>query len=82
MSVLRNIDAVCDFANTLRASSNTDPGRQRKALSKPLVLKYFCDLTSAEIGETLEMPASTVRSLLRKGRLALARALMKRGIER
>lgn len=49
---------------------------------KPLVLKYFCDLSSAEIGEALEMPASTVRSLLRKGRLALAQALMKRGIER
>ena len=51
-------------------------------LLKPLVLKYFCDLSSAEIGATLEMPASTVRSLLRKGRVALARALMKRGIER
>lgn len=51
-------------------------------LLKPLVLKYFCDLSSAEIGATLEMPGSTVRSLLRKGRLALARALMKRGIER
>ena len=49
---------------------------------RPLVLKYFCDLSSAEIGETLDMPASTVRSLIRKGRLALARALMKRGIER
>ena len=49
---------------------------------RPLVLKYFCDLSSAEIGETLDMPASTVRSLLRKGRMALAKALMKRGIER
>jgi len=51
-------------------------------LLRPLVLKYFCDLSSAEIGATLAMPASTVRSLLRKGRLALAKALMKRGIER
>ncbi len=50
-------------------------------LLRPLVLKYFCDLSSAEIGETLDMPASTVRSLIRKGRLALARALTKRGIE-
>ena len=49
---------------------------------RPLVLKYFCDLSSAEIGETLDMPASTVRSLIRKGRLALAKALTKRGIER
>ena len=47
---------------------------------RPLVLKYFCDLSSAEIGATLDMPASTVRSLIRKGRLALARALTKRGI--
>lgn len=51
-------------------------------LLKPLVLKYFCDLSSTEIGQTLHMSASTVRSLLRKGRLALAKALMKRGIER
>jgi RNA polymerase sigma-70 factor (ECF subfamily) len=51
-------------------------------LLRPLVLKYFCDLTSAEIGEILDMPAPTVRSMLCKGRLALAKALAKRGIER
>lgn len=51
-------------------------------LLRPLVLKYFCDLTSAEIGDILSTPASTVRSLLHKGRMALAKALMKRGIER
>lgn len=51
-------------------------------LLRPLVLKYFCDLSSAEIGETLDMPASTVRSALRKGRMALAKTLMQRGIER
>jgi RNA polymerase sigma factor (sigma-70 family) len=49
---------------------------------KPLVLRYFCDLSSAEIGEILGLPASTVRSLLCRGRMALARALMKRGVER
>ena len=49
---------------------------------KPLVLKYFCDLKSAEIGEILDMPATTVRSMLFKGRMALAKALMNRGIER
>lgn len=48
---------------------------------RPLVLRYFCDLSSAEIGETLDIPASTVRSLIRNGRLALARALTERGIE-
>lgn len=53
-----------------------------EGLLRPLVLRYFCDLTSAEIGEILDMPAPTVRSMLCKGRLALAKALMKRGIER
>lgn len=51
-------------------------------LLQPLVLRYFCDQSSAEIGEILSLPASTVRSALCKGRMALARALMKRGIER
>jgi RNA polymerase sigma-70 factor (ECF subfamily) len=51
-------------------------------LLKPLVLRYFCDLKSAEIGEILDLPATTVRSLLLKGRLALAKALLNRGIER
>ena len=53
-----------------------------EALLRPLVLKYFCDLSSAEIGDILEMPASTVRGALRQGRMALAQALLKRGIER
>ncbi len=51
-------------------------------LLRPLVLRYFGDLSSAEIGESLQLPASSVRSLLRKGRLALAKALTKRGIDR
>ena len=51
-------------------------------LLRPLVLRYFCDLSSAQIGDILELPASTVRSMLRQGRTALAKALMNRGIER
>lgn len=51
-------------------------------LLRPLVLRYFCHLTSAEIGKILDMPAPTVRSMLGKGRMALAKALMKRGIDR
>jgi RNA polymerase sigma-70 factor (ECF subfamily) len=51
-------------------------------LLQPLVLRYFCDQSSAEIGEILSLPASTVRSTLCKGRMALAKALTKRGIER
>jgi len=51
-------------------------------LLQPLVLRYFCDQSSAQIGEILTLPASTVRGALCKGRMALAKALMKRGIER
>lgn len=51
-------------------------------LLRPLALRYFCDLSSAEIGDILQLPASTVRSLLHKGRIALAKALARRGIER
>ena len=56
-------------------------GELDDAYLRPLVLRYFCDLSSTEIGKTLDMPAATVRGMLRRGRLALARALMKRGIE-
>jgi RNA polymerase sigma factor (sigma-70 family) len=52
------------------------------ALLRPLVLKYSCGLSSAEIGQILSLPASTIRSALCKGRMALAKALVKRGIER
>jgi RNA polymerase sigma factor (sigma-70 family) len=51
-------------------------------LLKPLALKYFCDLSSAEIGDILGMPASTVRAALCQARMALARSLMNRGIEK
>jgi len=53
-----------------------------EAYLRPLVLRYFGDLSSAEIGEILEMPAATVRAVLCRGRMALAKALMKRGVER
>lgn len=51
------------------------------ALLRPLVLRYFCGLTSAEIGQILDMPAPTVRSVLCKARMALANALIRRGID-
>ena len=53
-----------------------------EAYLRPLVLRYFADLSSAEIGEILDMPAATVRTVLCRGRMALAKALMRRGIER
>ncbi len=47
----------------------------------PVVLRYFCDMDSGEIAETLEWNASTVRSRLREARLILAGKLLQRGIE-
>jgi RNA polymerase sigma factor (sigma-70 family) len=46
-----------------------------------VVLRYFCDMNSAEIAETLEWNASTVRGRLREARLILAGKLLQRGIE-
>jgi DNA-directed RNA polymerase specialized sigma24 family protein len=51
------------------------------SLLGPLVLRYFCDLNSTEIGQILELKQSTVRSRLREARLVLARQLMRRGVE-
>jgi len=45
-----------------------------------VVLRYFCELDSAEIAVLLEIPAGTVRSRLRRGRLALAEPLLAKGL--
>jgi RNA polymerase sigma factor (sigma-70 family) len=45
-----------------------------------LVLRYFCGLDAPEIGELLEIPSATVRSRLRRARLALAERLMAKGV--
>ncbi len=45
-----------------------------------LVLRYFCELDAPEIGELLEIPAPTVRSRLRRARLALAERLIAKGV--
>lgn len=50
-------------------------------LLAPLVLRYFCDLNSTEIGRILDLNQSTVRSRLLEARLVLARQLMRRGIQ-
>ena len=44
-----------------------------------LVLRYFADLTSKDIGEILKMPSATVRSHLRVARQQLASRL--KGVE-
>ena len=47
----------------------------------PMVLRYFCDLNSKEIGEILGLNPSTMRSRLREARMILAKRLVERGIE-
>jgi RNA polymerase sigma-70 factor (ECF subfamily) len=53
------------------------PPRQRAVL----VLRYFEDYDSKQIGRILQMPDSTVRSHLRKARKALADKLTRAGYE-
>jgi RNA polymerase sigma factor (sigma-70 family) len=51
------------------------------SLLAPMVLRYFCDLNSKEVGEILALSPSTVRSRLREARMILAKQLLERGVE-
>ena len=51
------------------------------SLLGPMVLGYFCDLNSKEIGKILALSPSTVRSRQREARMILARRLVERGVE-
>jgi len=51
------------------------------SLLAPMVLRYFCDLNSSQVGEILSLSPSNVRSRLRKARMILAKRLIKRGVE-
>jgi RNA polymerase sigma factor (sigma-70 family) len=51
------------------------------SLLGPMVLRYFCDLNSKEVGEILALSPSTVRSRLREARMILAKRLLERGVE-
>jgi RNA polymerase sigma factor (sigma-70 family) len=51
------------------------------SLLTPMVLRYFCELNSREVGEILALSPSTVRSRLREARMILAKRLEERGIE-
>jgi len=51
------------------------------SLHVPLVMKYFCELNSNEIGEILELKPGTVRKRLCKGRIILAETLLRKGIK-
>lgn len=46
-----------------------------------LVLQYFCDLNSKQVGQILNLSSSTVRSRLRQARMILAKRFLERGIE-
>jgi RNA polymerase sigma-70 factor (ECF subfamily) len=52
-----------------------------ESLQTPLVMKYFCELNSNEIGEILELKPGTVRKRLCKGRIILAETLLRKGIK-
>ena len=51
------------------------------SLLGPMVLQYFCDLNSKEVGEILALSPSTVRSRLREARMILAKGILERGVE-
>jgi RNA polymerase sigma-70 factor (ECF subfamily) len=51
------------------------------SLLGPMVLRYFCDLNSKEVGQILGLKPSTVRSRLREARMILAKRLLERGVE-
>jgi RNA polymerase sigma factor (sigma-70 family) len=46
-----------------------------------IVMRYFCEMNSKDIGEILELPDSTIRSHLRLARLRLAEILKDGGYE-
>jgi RNA polymerase sigma factor (sigma-70 family) len=49
-------------------------------LLAPMVLRYFCDLNSKQVGEILDLSPSSVRSRLRQARMILAKGLLERGV--
>ena len=52
-----------------------------ESIQVPIIMKYFCELKSNEIGEILELKPGTVRKRLCKGRIILAEALLRKGIK-
>jgi RNA polymerase sigma-70 factor (ECF subfamily) len=48
-------------------------------LRHPIVLRYYCDLNSTDIGQILGVPAATVRGHLSAARRRLAEALREAG---
>jgi RNA polymerase sigma factor (sigma-70 family) len=69
----QNTAAVEDRQRSAEIDAALDrlPPAQREVV----VLRYFCELNSREIGEVLQMPEATIRSHLAKARRQLARDL-------
>jgi RNA polymerase sigma-70 factor (ECF subfamily) len=76
-SVRSAAETVCqaEQRHLVRAALQTLQPRQRSIL----VLRYFAEFDSKEIGNILQMPDSTVRSHLRAARRELALALKRAG---
>jgi RNA polymerase sigma-70 factor (ECF subfamily) len=55
--------------------------KMSETLKVPMVMKYFCELNSNEIGEILQLKPGTVRKRLCKGRIILAQTLLQKGIK-
>lgn len=71
------IDAAADREEQLalrRALRRLPP-----QLRNPIVLRYYCDLNSTEIGQVLDLPAATVRAHLSAARKRLAEELREAG---
>ncbi len=76
--------SAADAGQELSAGQQRQAVRQALAdmpesLKVPLVMRYFCEMDSRQIGQILALPDSTVRSRLRAGRMKLADALIKAG---
>ena len=72
-------------ATTAMAREESDLVHQAMAkleqtLLLPIVLKYFCDLSSQEISLILRISPEAVRARLYQGRLRLAKTLTQRGL--
>jgi len=78
-------------SNSVQPAADTAADRQQRQavtraleamdddLRTPLVLRYFLDMNSGEIGRILGMPDTTVRTRLRAGRQRLADQLRRAG---
>jgi len=77
---------LTENVSSLKAAEELEIVRQSmkkldENLLGPIVLRYFCDMSSNEISEVLEQNPSTIRGRLRDARMILAKALLARGVE-